>query len=82
MKGKFYKWFYEEFIFDDWWDMKPIGKMVLYIPWLIRSALFYICIALFYMAYKFMDSDLFGALLDEYIKVQLIMDDIYKTFNS
>ena len=64
---KFYSWFYNNFIYEDWWDMKPIGIWILFIPYFIRVVLFHLMLPIFAIFYLVKKSRFYTGLI-EYMK--------------
>ena len=50
---------YENYIKEDWTDYNQAGKIFLFIPWLVRSMIFWIICPIFLPEYLFKQSEIY-----------------------
>jgi len=66
---KFLLYFYSTHIVEDWSQFKPIGKIIIYPFWVIRSVILWIFSPLFIIEYLIVNSNIYKELQIEMSKI-------------
>ena len=72
-------WLDQNYLYEDFDLLTPIGKFFTFLPWLIKNFLILLLTPILYVEYKIVTSKLFNDLKEDYIRQ---IDEINKMFNN
>jgi hypothetical protein len=72
-------WLDQNYLYEDFDLLTPVGKFFIFFPWLIKNILVILVSPLLYIEYKITTSEMYIKAQEDYIKQ---MDEIQKMFNQ